>query len=321
MRKRSRTEMGTFSASAIDLFASALGAFIIITVILFPYFPNLSPDPLKKIIDMLKGELEVTQVALEEANDENDVLTTENDKLKRINDKQANDILDKDGKIASLTKNVEDAKTAAGDKDKLIADLEGMLDGTAFLGVEPTTDSFQLILDMSGSIDSHRDKVRSVVATVLERINSGKKIRIMTYQGDVSSPFIEYWPSPNSFKQNLTAGDVSEALKFVEERLAGSGGGTPTFVAMDRAISEGNPSDIILVTDGLPQIRDQQDATKGDINNEVRRITSSNGSRHKINIIATGQFSDPNLDDKLAAQALAVGLMATQNGGALIAIP
>ena len=39
MRTRSR-EINIFSMSALDLFASALGAFILIAVVLFPYFPN-----------------------------------------------------------------------------------------------------------------------------------------------------------------------------------------------------------------------------------------------------------------------------------------
>ncbi len=38
--KRRSTEINIFGMSALDLFASALGAFILITVVLFPYFPN-----------------------------------------------------------------------------------------------------------------------------------------------------------------------------------------------------------------------------------------------------------------------------------------
>ena len=39
MKRRNR-EIGVFSMSALDLFASALGAFILLTVVIFPYFPN-----------------------------------------------------------------------------------------------------------------------------------------------------------------------------------------------------------------------------------------------------------------------------------------
>lgn len=39
MKRRSR-EVSIFSMSALDLFASALGAFILLAIVMFPYFPN-----------------------------------------------------------------------------------------------------------------------------------------------------------------------------------------------------------------------------------------------------------------------------------------
>ncbi len=44
MRRRSR-ELNIFSMSALDLFASALGAFILITLILMPYYLRQKPVP------------------------------------------------------------------------------------------------------------------------------------------------------------------------------------------------------------------------------------------------------------------------------------
>ena len=44
MKRRNR-EISIFSMSALDLFASALGAFILIAVVIFPYFPNTARNP------------------------------------------------------------------------------------------------------------------------------------------------------------------------------------------------------------------------------------------------------------------------------------
>ena len=44
MKRRSR-EISIFSMSALDLFASALGAFILIAIVIFPYFPNTARTP------------------------------------------------------------------------------------------------------------------------------------------------------------------------------------------------------------------------------------------------------------------------------------
>lgn len=64
MRTRSR-EINIFSMSALDLFASALGAFILIAVVLFPYFPNKSEDELKKQLDAVRAQLEQAQSELQ----------------------------------------------------------------------------------------------------------------------------------------------------------------------------------------------------------------------------------------------------------------
>ena len=44
MKRRNR-EINVFSMSALDLFASALGAFILLAIVIFPYFPNTARVP------------------------------------------------------------------------------------------------------------------------------------------------------------------------------------------------------------------------------------------------------------------------------------
>ena len=63
MRLRSK-EINVFSMSALDLFASALGAFILISVVLFPYFPNTGDS--QERVDEVKAELEQANAQLEE---------------------------------------------------------------------------------------------------------------------------------------------------------------------------------------------------------------------------------------------------------------
>src|SRR5690606_11779160 len=54
-----------FSISALDLFASALGAFIIVAIILFPYY--LKSQEVRAEVDNRKSELEAAKTELEEA--------------------------------------------------------------------------------------------------------------------------------------------------------------------------------------------------------------------------------------------------------------
>ena len=59
MKKLNR-EINVFSMSALDLFASALGAFIILGVMLLPYFPNTgdSPERVAEIRALLQAQIE-----------------------------------------------------------------------------------------------------------------------------------------------------------------------------------------------------------------------------------------------------------------------
>ena len=48
MKFRNR-EINVFSMSALDLFASALGAFIIIAIVLMPYFLRIEPEEVRRL--------------------------------------------------------------------------------------------------------------------------------------------------------------------------------------------------------------------------------------------------------------------------------
>ena len=56
MRRKSK-DINIFSMSALDLFASAMGAFVLITVILMPYYlkksPEVTPPASSKVVDKL----------------------------------------------------------------------------------------------------------------------------------------------------------------------------------------------------------------------------------------------------------------------------
>ena len=62
MKFRSR-EFNVFSMSALDLFASALGAFILITIVLMPYFLRLNNEEVMR----MRMELAETRASLEQA--------------------------------------------------------------------------------------------------------------------------------------------------------------------------------------------------------------------------------------------------------------
>ena len=91
MKTRNR-EVNIFSMSALDLFASALGAFILITVVLFPFFPNTGDSPER--VAEVRTRMEAIKLELEKQRKENEELKTvgaelekqrkENEELKTV---------------------------------------------------------------------------------------------------------------------------------------------------------------------------------------------------------------------------------------------
>ena len=69
MRARSR-EINIFSMSALDLFASALGAFILIAVVLFPYFPNTGDSEVR--VAEVQAQLAAVQAELDKEKEEHE---------------------------------------------------------------------------------------------------------------------------------------------------------------------------------------------------------------------------------------------------------
>ena len=250
MKRKARTEMGTFSASAIDLFASALGAFIIITVVLFPYFPNLSPDPLKAIIDQLRSDKDAIEIALSDTKDKNQALTIQNSTLQTNVGTLTGQLGDLTSKVGDLSNGLSSANGALADKDKLIADLKGQLadlsgqmDGLAFIGIEPNSDHIQIVIDYSGSTQSYKRQIDSAVRLIIGRLNEQKhSLKIVSFASPNSSNQFTYWPNKSGYNQFLSKAVKDAAIGFVVSRSIDAKAGTPTLEVMEQVLRTSPPS-------------------------------------------------------------------------------
>lgn len=95
MRRRNR-ELSIFSMSSLDLFASALGAFILLTIVVFPYFPNTGmasrPDPARQQVEgtgdasalAVREELDRTRAERAAARQELALVRDENARLRQV---------------------------------------------------------------------------------------------------------------------------------------------------------------------------------------------------------------------------------------------
>lgn len=224
MKTRNR-EINIFSMSALDLFASALGAFILIAIILLPFFPNLNAnidsEKLKRENEKLKAENEQLEKRVEAMQRSSQSPNSENEKLKREN-----------------------------------AKLQREIDNTAvLLGIETKARKFVLVVDMSGSIyqagrQDYRQFIKLSVQAMLDAFRSKIELCMIGFHAPNRVTQLHYWPENRQYFQveKQAHGRVTSTINRWMRRVAG---GTPTRAALLAAI-ELRPEAIILLSDGAP---------------------------------------------------------------------
>lgn len=120
--KQHRREINIFSISALDLFASALGAFILIAVVFMPYFPNTGDS--EERVSVMRDERDAAAERAEK-------LQTELDKLKGSTKLPPVDVI-----IAvDTTRSMEYAVNGLKADIKIFASILSGLSDSASLGV------------------------------------------------------------------------------------------------------------------------------------------------------------------------------------------
>jgi predicted RNase H-like nuclease (RuvC/YqgF family) len=139
--------------SALDLFASAMGAFLVIAVIALPYY-------LKRDID-LEEKLKQCQA--------------QNRQLQ-----------------ASLKQTQQQLKKSKSENSKLKKELKNSIK-FSLLGITTKKESFTIVIDMSGSMSSYTNIMVDTVSKILEPLKDHNKLQIIGYNGETSSPSFYYW--------------------------------------------------------------------------------------------------------------------------------
>lgn len=292
MRRRSRN-ISVFSISALDLFAAALGAFILIVLVLFPYYKmggtDVSMEELEELVEKRRLVASSTQSGMAQIR----AIQAEI----RLLDRQYRTTEDNMSEVEAKILEVQ-AQTAAieipepppipkpvPEPDPIPNPPRSTGRGVEFsiLGVGTTKKDVMIVVDMSGSMRAHTSNVVSALEEILGQMQSDNRFSILGYRG---GPSYSVYP-PGGRLTNATPGEVSGALGFVRRLPGDFGGGTPTQSALVRALNI-KPGAIILISDGQPD-----DGNPGNI---VQNITRRNRGRTEIHTVAIGDYtSDPAL--------------------------
>ena len=254
MKRRSR-EINVFSLSAIDLFACAMGAFILLSLILFQYYLKAQqiPEPVK-IDQKAKPEDQVKQMqqALDAAQAKIQQLQT----------------------AADDTQSTVDALRAEAAKNRQLA----------FLGIVTQSKSFVILIDMSGSMKDFEHLVRKTLGELIGQMDKGYRCQVIGFQGHVRDrmqPTLTEWQTAGHLA-TMDDANIPAALAFADSLVGRFDSGTPTYLALHTAL-EYDVEAIFLLTDGEPNDLESW----REINS---RITQENAGRKKIYTVAIGNY-------------------------------
>ncbi len=298
MQRRNR-EINIFNMSALDLFASALGAFILLFVILMPYYLKTSKivmqenaqlkteireclaqtTNLKKKVDNLQGQVKDLQQQLAICEQQKQHLQADNDQLKQ--------------QLKQIQKDLYQAQKSLEDRVEF-----------ALLGINTKARSFVVVVDMSGSMKEYAAIIIHTVARILEPLDDKTKMQIFGFNENG----FKNWQSPFNLA-NLTDVNKQAANDFINQLTTQFTGGTPTKTALLEALKY-EAKAIILLTDGQPTEGDQL----ADPLELINTVTVQNVGKKEIHSVAIGEYNkNPNF-------VIFLQELSARNGGSFVGI-
>lgn len=291
-----------------------MGAFILIVLVLFPYYKLGGTDV---SMEELEEQVRKRRFAAESTRTDMSVIRALQSEI-RFLDKQY------------LTKEVEMSETEAklAEVLKAITEVEipdpqpqpepipdptpiprpdipepprSINRGVPFsiLGLATDKQEVVVLVDMSGSMRAHRSAVTQALNEILAQMKPDNRFAIIGYRG---GPTYDSYPS-NGRPTQATSGNLDAARRFVDGMPSRFGGGTPTQGALIRTLNL-RPEAIILMSDGAPD-----DGRPGAI---INNISNRNRGRAEIHTVAIGDYTS---DKKLT---IFLQELANQNRGEFV---
>jgi hypothetical protein len=251
VRSRLR-HFGVFSLSAVDLFASAMGAFIIITIILMPdYQKEVRLEGHLKRVEELAAQTQAMA-------DESLLGTTALERAVQDARTRQAQLQAEEEMLASVTQAMNARLTAQHQQpppppatpEEIDAELGSEQVTFRFLGLKSERTRYLLLIDMNSHLSEHTALVERSVRRALESLQPGMEFAIMGFQQLDSGPVYHHWPT-NGALAPVDLTQLSRALRFTRELTPRFGGGSPMLAAFGEAFTV--PADaVILISDGLP---------------------------------------------------------------------
>jgi hypothetical protein len=306
MRRPSR-DTTVFTTSAIDLFASALGAFILLVMILFPYYRNAGSDNAFSRTQEIQEQRRLASGEIAELLAARDAAQSEVQDMDEAN-------RGIEAALSRLRKKMADIKTQLA-QEPVVApepveevieepEPEALVPGVEFsiLGLATEAKSFVIVVDMSGSMLTYTDLMIKSVLEVLEPLDASNDFAIIGYQGN---PAPVLWTYPDRGLVRGTPENLDSARDFTRSLARRFSGSTPTHYAILSAMQY--PANaIILMSDGEP------DNAPGFIIQDI--ATLNRYEKKEIHTVAIGDYTQNR------GLVMFLQTLARENGGDFVGV-
>jgi len=309
MRRR-RVAFEVFSLSAIDLFASAMGAFVIIAIILMPdYQKEVRSEGDLEFLESLSGK---TEAILQETElGRNDILIAMQAAQTRHEELQA-----EQERISAEIQTINAEKQASKDEppppppvEEPIPEPTGRNQVTfRFLGLKTDQKSILFLVDMNAFLGRHSKLVKDTVLRAIESLGDGYEFGILGFQELDSGPNFIRWPPKGLATMSDTT--FSQANRFLEGMKDNFKGSSPLLAGISEALDSPAQA-IVLFSDGLPNptFNDGLNA-----NRLVRRVIQLNYAHKEIHAVTIGDYY------KYRGTVEFMERLAKNNGGGFLAV-
>ena len=286
MRSRQRN-FEVFSLSAVDLFASAMGAFIIIAIILMPdYQKEVRSQGDLNFLEELAGKTEAllkeTEQGKEDILDALRAAQTRHEELQAIQEV-----------VSSELETIKAEQQARNDEPPppppspvVTPEKEGSNQVTfRFLGLKTDKKRILFMVDMNSFLSGHEDLVRRTVIRAMDSLQTGYEFGILGFQQLDSGPRYYRWPRDGGLTA-MSGASRTEAFNFLKSLSGNFKGSSSLSSAFDVAFD--TPAEaIILISDGLPNPDYNKGLSPGRL---VRSIAVANTRSREIHAVTVGDY-------------------------------
>jgi hypothetical protein len=293
MKRRGSGDIEIFSLSAIDLFAAAMGAFALLTIVLMPYYQKEIQErtPENAIADLARAAENSVVATVEQRKAIEAKRSAAAANVSAIKSEAERLLAELAGAEAALLEKRAEAERAI-EVPEPIATQPGPTPQKAivsfrFLGMKTVKDDIAVALDLNRCMGGHEASVNNAMERIISSLQDNHRLQVLGFQQTDSGPRVQAWPNGGGLRR-VSGGTRAEAIGF-SERLTTRFGGSASMIDVFEKMLAGPAEAIFLVSDGLPNPR----ANNGlQPNQLIREITRRNGGRKEIHTVVVGNYFD-----------------------------